>query len=99
MGIILQVLSMLFKIDILKIIVLAGTFSLAMAFAGNDLVNFIGVSVAGLVSFKAWVVSGIPPEMFNMEILSGKVKTPPVILISAGIIMVCALILSKKSDQ
>ncbi len=96
-SIILQILYMLFKIDILKIIVLAGTFSLAMAFAGNDLVNFIGVSVAGLVSFKAWVVSGIPAEMFNMELLSGKVKTPPMLLISAGIIMVLSLIFSKKS--
>lgn len=96
-SIILQILYMLFKIDILKIIVLAGTFSLAMAFAGNDLVNFIGVSVAGLVSFKAWVVSGIPADIFNMEILSGKVKTPPLILLSAGVIMVFALIFSKKS--
>ncbi len=96
-SVILQILYMLFKIDILKIIVLAGTFSLAMAFAGNDLVNFIGVSVAGLVSFKAWVVSGIPADMFNMGILSGKVKTPPLILLSAGVIMVIALIFSKKS--
>ncbi len=96
-SILLQILYWLFKIDILKIIVLAGTFSLAMAFAGNDLVNFIGVSVAGLASFKSWVASGLAPDMFNMISLTGKVKTPPIILVTAGLIMIAALILSKKS--
>ena len=50
---VIQILSWLFKIDILKVIVLVGTFALAMAFAGNDLVNFIGVPIAGFKSFEA----------------------------------------------
>lgn len=56
--ILMQLLQWIFKIKILKIVVLAGTFALAMAFAGNDLVNFIGVPLAGFNAFKAWAASG-----------------------------------------
>jgi len=96
--ILIQLLKWLFNINILKIVVLAGTFSLAMAFAGNDLVNFIGVPVAGFVSFKAWLASGkTVPEEFPMGMLNGDVDTPGYMLIISGLIMILTLILSKKS--
>jgi phosphate/sulfate permease len=95
----LQLLRWLFKIDILKVIVLVGTFALAMAFAGNDLVNFIGVPLAGFESFKAWASSGAPADGFTMEILSGKVKTPTFMLLIAGLVMVVTLISSRKAQS
>ncbi len=94
----LQLLWWLFKIDILKVVVLAGTFALAMAFAGNDLVNFIGVPVAGFNSFHAWVTAGAgDPSNFKMEMLLGDVDTPFLFLLIAGVIMVITLITSKKA--
>lgn len=94
----LQLLYLLFKIDIPKVIVLVGTFGLAMAFAGNDLVNFIGVPLAGFSSFKAWVAGGaMSPESFEMGMLTGKVPTPTYMLIVAGFIMIITLITSKKA--
>ncbi|MCA1757477.1 MAG: inorganic phosphate transporter [Bacteroidales bacterium] len=95
--ILLQLLSLIFKINILKIIVLVGTFSLAMAFAGNDLVNFIGVPLAGYESYKAWLASGISPDALPMTALAAKVQTPTLFLLTAGIVMALALWLSKKS--
>jgi hypothetical protein len=95
--IILQLLHWLFKIDILKIIVLAGTFALAMAFAGNDLVNFIGVPLASFASFKAWVASGVSPDQLNMIMLQGQIKTPTYMLIIAGLVMIITLITSRKA--
>ncbi len=98
--IILQALKWLFNIKILKLIVLVGTFALAMAFAGNDLVNFIGVPLAGFNSFKAWVAAGsASPEAFSMEMLAGKVGTPPFMLALAGLIMIITLILSRKAQS
>ncbi len=94
----LQLLRWLFKIDILKIIVLVGTFALAMAFAGNDLVNFIGVPLAGFSSFKHWVASGAPPDVLSMEVLRGPVKTPTYMLLIAGVIMIITLITSRKAQ-
>jgi len=97
---ILQLLNWLFNIKILKLIVLIGTFALAMAFAGNDLVNFIGVPLAGFNSFKAWVAGGaVSPDSFTMEMLAGKVGTPPFMLAIAGFIMIITLILSKKAQS
>ena len=96
-SIILQLLTMLFKVNIPKIIVLVGTFSLAMAFAGNDLVNFIGVPLAGLESYKEWVASGADPDGLLMTSLATKVKTPTIFLLGAGIIMALALWTSKKA--
>jgi hypothetical protein len=78
---------------------LVGTFALAMAFAGNDLVNFIGVPLAGFESFKAWVASGEPAETLSMGMLAGKVKTPTFMLLIAGLIMVVTLITSKKAKS
>ncbi|MFM8911869.1 MAG: inorganic phosphate transporter [Flammeovirgaceae bacterium] len=87
------------KFNPLRMIVLLGTFSLAMAFAGNDLVNFIGVSVAAYTSYSAWSGSQVAPDQFNMEVLNEHVSTPPLFLLSAGAIMVLTLWLSAKSRK
>ena len=98
--ILIQLLKWIFKIKILKVIVLVGTFALAMAFAGNDLVNFIGVPLAGFNSFKMWVASGeLAPDSFSMEMLAGKVPTPSYMLLIAGLIMIVTLIMSKKAQS
>ncbi len=97
--VIIQILSWIFKINILKVVVLVGTFALAMAFAGNDLVNFIGVPIAGFKSFEAWRAAGsLAPDSFSMEMLAGKSSTPVYMLLISGLIMVVTLILSKKSQ-
>ncbi len=96
--VLLQLLTSLFKVNILRIIVLVGTFSLAMAFAGNDLVNFIGVPLAGLESYQEF--KGDPsfnPDTLLMTSLSQPVKTPTIFLLAAGLIMVATLFLSKKA--
>ncbi|RLD61357.1 MAG: phosphate permease [Bacteroidetes bacterium] len=96
--IILQILTQLFKLDIPKFVVLVGTFALAMAFAGNDLVNFIGVPLAGLESFKAFAANpGISPDQFKMDILTQPVHTKTYLLIIAGIVMIITLITSRKA--
>jgi len=94
----LQLIFWLFKINVLKFIVLVGTFSLAMAFAGNDLVNFIGVPLAGFESFKAFTAtSGTDPATFLMDSLTSAVKTPTSFLLVAGLIMAVTLWVSKKA--
>jgi len=98
-SILIQALMWWKKINPLKIVVLLGTFSLAMAFAGNDLVNFIGVSVAGLVSFQAWSASGIPASDFTMGILNDKIATPSWILFAGGLVMVITLWTNAKSRK
>ncbi|MBL7857365.1 MAG: inorganic phosphate transporter [Cyclobacteriaceae bacterium] len=98
-SIFIQVLMWWQDVNPLKIIVLLGTFSLAMAFAGNDLVNFIGVSVAGLMSFQAWSASGVPASEFNMGILNEKIVTPTLILVGAGIVMTITLWTNAKSRK
>ncbi len=96
--IIIQLLKWVFNIKILKTVVLIGTFALAMAFAGNDLVNFIGVPLAGFSAFKAWALSGgASPEGFSMGMLAGKVETPTYMLLIAGLIMIVTLIFSRKA--
>lgn len=96
----IQLLKWIFKIKILKVIVLVGTFALAMAFAGNDLVNFIGVPLAGFNSFKGWIAGGeVAPDSFSMGMLAGKVPTPAYMLIIAGLIMIITLIMSKKAQS
>jgi len=96
--ILLQLLYWLFRINILKVIVLVGTFSLAMAFAGNDLVNFIGVPIAGFNSWEAFSSTpGATPDGYLMTALAGKVPTPEMFLVIAGIIMVLTLYFSKKA--
>ena len=83
--------------SILIIIILVGTFGLALAFAGNDLVNFIGVSMAAYHSYEAWSVSGVDPSLFSMESLDKKVPAEPILLFIAGGIMVVTLWFSKKA--
>ena len=83
--------------SILLVIILVGTFGLALAFAGNDLVNFIGVSMAAYHSYEAWSVSGIDPSLFSMESLDKKVPAEPLLLFIAGGIMVVTLWFSKKA--
>ncbi len=96
--ILLQIFSWFTKLNILKMIVLVGTFALAMAFAGNDLVNFIGVPLAGYESFNAFIANpGADPGGFLMADLTGKVKTPTLFLLIAGLIMVVTLWFSKKA--
>ncbi len=86
-----------FKINIYKLIIIVGTFALALAFAGNDLVNFIGVPIAAWQSYEAWVGSGIPATEFAMDVLGKKVPTPTLLLFIAGMIMVLTLWFSSKS--
>lgn len=89
------------KVNVFKIIVLTGTFALALAFAGNDLVNFIGVPVAGYSSFMDFVhnAHGVSPGAYTMGALNGPAKTPVLFLILAGGIMVFALVKSKKAQD
>jgi len=89
----------LFKTNIYKLIILVGTFALALAFAGNDLVNFIGVPIAGWQSYQAWVGSGIPATEFAMDVLGKKVETPTLLLLIAGLIMVLTLWFSTKAKK
>ncbi len=86
-----------FKWDIYKIIIGVGTFALALAFAGNDLVNFIGVPIAAFQSYKAWVASGIEANSFNMAILNQPVPTPTIFLFFAGAVMILTLWFSSKA--
>lgn len=96
--ILLQLLNWIIKLNVLKLIVLVGTFALAMAFAGNDLVNFIGVPLAGYESFKEFLSEpSASPDTFLMEALTGEIKSPTIFLIIAGFIMVLALWFSRKA--
>lgn len=89
------------KVNVLKIVVLIGTFSLALAFAGNDLVNFIGVTLAGLSSFQDYTANaaGVAADQFVMTSLQESAKTPVFFLIGAGAVMVFALCTSKKAKK
>ena len=92
------VFEFLTKKSILIVVIATGTFGLALAFAGNDLVNFIGVSMAAYHSYEAWVVSGIEASLFSMEALDKKVPAEPFLLFLAGGIMVLTLWFSKKAS-
>jgi phosphate/sulfate permease len=85
--------------DIYKIIIAVGTFSLALAFAGNDLVNFIGVPIAAWQSYQSWLASGTEPELFSMGGLAAKVATPTIFLFIAGLVMVLTLWTSTKAKK
>lgn len=88
------------KVNVLKVIVLMGTFSLAMAFAGNDLVNFIGVPLSGLASYQDYIANGGgDAHGFLMDSLNGPANTPIYFLIGAGVIMVVSLATSKKAKN
>lgn len=94
--VVLQLLICFSRINILKIIVLVGTFALAMAFASNDLVNFIGVPLAGLYAYNTAIASGDPLNI-TMEALRDKVQSQELFLLIAGMVMILTLWISKKS--
>ena len=85
------------KVNIYKLIIIVGTFALALAFAGNDLVNFIGVPIAAYNAFVAWSASGVLATQFSMEVLAEKVPTNNWLLFIAGMIMVLTLWFSNKA--
>lgn len=87
----------IFKKSILIIVIAIGTFGLALAFSGNDLVNFIGVPMAAYHSYEAWSVSGEAATTFSMNVLENKVPAEPLLLFMAGGIMVLTLWFSKKA--
>ncbi len=87
----------LFKKSILIIVIAVGTFGLALAFSGNDLVNFIGVPMAAFHSYEAWLASGEAASTFSMDVLSEKVPAEPFLLFIAGGVMVLTLWFSKKA--
>lgn len=99
-SIVMEVLHLL-RINIFRLIVLMGTFALAMAFAGNDLVNFIGVPLAGLDSYNDYVANsgGVGVSHFMMDSLNGSAQTPPVYLFAAGVVMIVAMATSKKAQN
>ena len=88
------------RFNVFKIIVLMGTFALAMAFAGNDLVNFIGVPMAGLDSFQDFTANGQGnDDSFMMTSLMTSAKTPFLYLLAAGAVMIVAMTTSKKAQN
>ncbi|MBX7126622.1 MAG: inorganic phosphate transporter [Cyclobacteriaceae bacterium] len=98
-SILVQLLMWYTTINPLRIVVLLGTFALAMAFAGNDMVNFIGVAVGGYLAFQSWSVSGTSPDAFNMSVLSERFATPTWILLIAGAIMIITLWTNAKARK
>ena len=98
-SLISQVLIQILKINILKLIIGVGTFSLAMAFSGNDLVNFVGVPIAAWNSYQAWEVSGVAADAFSMGVLAKKVPSNIWLLLIAGVIMVVTLCTSSKAQN
>jgi hypothetical protein len=94
----LQILMILFRLDVLKLTVLVGTFALALAFAGNDLVNFIGVPLAGLKAFQVFIATpGADPDTLMMSALNDDVKLDTWMLLIAGLVMAVTLWTSKKA--
>ena len=92
-----QLYMRIFKKSVLIIVIGAGTFGLALAFAGNDLVNFIGVPMAAYHSYIDWSASGIAPTDYSMGSLSEEVAAEPLLLFGAGLIMVLTIWFSKKA--
>ena len=89
------------RVNVFRIVVLIGTFALATAFAGNDLVNFIGVPLAGFSSYNDFAANaaGMAPDAFMMTSLADSARTPIGFLAAAGFIMVFALATSKKARK
>ncbi|MDC7996506.1 inorganic phosphate transporter [Gilvibacter sediminis] len=92
-------LTRFFKVNVYKFIIVLGTFALAMAFAGNDLVNFIGVPMAAYESYSVWGDSQVAADTFAMTSLSQAVRTEPLLLLLAGVIMVLTLWFSEKARR
>ncbi|MDA9646750.1 inorganic phosphate transporter, partial [Flavobacteriaceae bacterium] len=87
------------KTNIYKLIIIVGTFALALAFAGNDLVNFIGVPVAAFNAYTEWSASGLSAASFPMDVLASKVPTNNWLLFGAGMVMVITLWFSTKAKD
>ena len=98
LSVIFHVLIIVCNINIFKIVILAGTFSLAFAFAGNDLVNFVGVPLAAWDSYREWQASGVAAEAFTMEGLLKPTVAATGFLLFSGFIMVLTLWFSKKAQ-
>ena len=97
---VLMTLLSAMKLPVLKFVVLLGTFALAMAFAGNDLVNFVGVPLTGLEAYQDYTANGHgDAQGFMMRSLMESAHTPAPYLIAAGVVMVLALIFSKKAQN
>lgn len=92
-------LNVLIKLNVYKLIIVLGTFALAMAFAGNDLVNFVGVPIAAFQGWEAWTASGVPADQYEMSVLANKVGTPIYLLLLAGLVMVLTLWFSEKAQR
>lgn len=90
-------LQYLFRVNVFRIIVIYGTFAIAMAFAGNDLVNFLGPSLAGLDAYNAYAASGNPDPTMTMEVLTQPAQVPVLFLMIAGAIMLLTLWFNKKT--
>ncbi len=93
------IFSTFLKWNVYTVVIILGTFALAMAFAGNDLVNFIGVPIAALQSFQDWQGSGMAASEFNMQGLSAAVRTPTLLLLLSGGVMVVTLWFSSKAKS
>ena len=98
-SVISWVLNKFLNVNVYVMVIIIGTFALAMAFAGNDLVNFIGVPIAAYQSYLFWVDSGVAPGAFSMETLAEKVPTQPMLLMLAGVVMILTLWFSKKARR
>ena len=98
-SVVMTIMSAL-KLPVLKFVVLLGTFALAMAFAGNDLVNFVGVPLTGLEAYQDYAANGNGnPDAFMMHSLMDSAHTPVIFLILAGVVMVLSLVFSKKAQN
>ena len=97
---VLMTLLSAMKLPVLKFVVLLGTFALAMAFAGNDLVNFVGVPLTGLEAYQDYMANGNGESQdYMMYSLMDSAHTPALYLIAAGVVMVLALVFSKKAQN
>lgn len=89
-----------FKLPVLKFVVLFGTFALAMAFAGNDLVNFVGVPLTGLEAYNDYMANGSgDASLYMMKSLMDTSHTPTIYLLIADVVMVLSLVFSKKAQN
>lgn len=98
--VLMEILHLL-HVNIFRFIVLMGTFALAMAFAGNDMVNFIGVPLAGLDSYQNYIANahGTAPSGYLMSSLMESATTPPIYLLLAGVVMIISMATSKKAQN
>lgn len=94
-----QILILLFRFDIFRLVILSGTFALAFAFAGNDLVNFVGVPLAAIDSYRVFSASGAVAGEFTMESLRQAVSTPTHYLLASGLVMALTLWFSRKARR